>query len=395
VKRSVLTTTCVFAFALIAGCDSHNESTPSTSAQTTAPTVAAPAADAPGALVEVKPYADIDQSIRDLGAEALRVRYRSTSSDGQHTVVTGALFVPAGTPPLGGWPVLSHAHGTTGVTNDCGPSSSSNLFGMVTMVVGYLKAGYAVAFTDYQGLGGGGKHVYLDNKTEGYNVIDAVRALRNAKPGAISDRWVTVGGSQGGGASWAAAEQAPVYAPELHLAGAVNAVPAANISGYAQMAEDEIMTPVQSAAYVAMLITQAWAHPDFDADQYRRGSVKTNWNVLGSCKDLAARTSAALQIKPDELKPSTHEATLKLQGLLQAMAVPQRKADAPMLVIYVGKDEYINPAWTKKAIEDACKLGTKIDADFQEGKSHGTFDGSHILDWLHDRLEGKQLDKSC
>jgi len=395
VIHSILRTTCTLTLAMLAGCGSQNDAVSPPAAQTAAPTAAAPVAETPGSIVEVKPYADIDQSIRDLGAEALRVRYRSTSSDGQHTVVTGALFIPAGTPPADGWPVLSHAHGTTGVTNDCGPSGSPNMYGMVVMVAGYLKAGYAVAFTDYQGLGGGGKHVYLDNKSEGYNVIDAVRALRNVKPGVISDRWVAVGGSQGGGASWSAAEQAPVYAPELHLLGAVNAVPAANISGYAQMAEDKAMTPVQSAAYVAMLITQAWAHSDFDVEQYRRGSVKTNWDVLGRCKDLAARTAAALQMKPDELKPATHEATLKLQANLQALAVPQRKADAPMLVIYVGKDEYINSAWTKKAIEDACKLGTKIDADFQEDKSHGTFDGSHILDWLHDRLEGKPLAKSC
>lgn len=388
--RPVSTAGYALAFTLLAGCSLHDGMARKVPA-------AAPAADAPGTIVEVKPYADLDESIRELGAESLRVRYRSTSSDGQHTVVTGALFVPAGTPPPGGWVVLAHAHGTTGINNDCGPSSSPNLFSMATLVVGYLKAGYAVAFTDYQGLGGGGMHVYLDNKTEGYNVIDSVRALRNAKPGSISERWVAVGGSQGGGASWSAAEQASAYAPELHLVAAVNAVPAADIAGYPQMAEDESMTPLQSAAYTAMLITQSRAHPDLDMDLYRRGSVATNWDALGQCfgPRLEERNRAVLAIKPEELKPATHAATLKLQGLLEAMAVPQRKANAPMLVIYAGKDEYINAAWTKKAIERACKLGTKIDADLQEDKSHGTFDGSHIFDWLRDRLDGKPLAKSC
>ena len=192
-----------------------------------------------------------------------------------------------------------------------------------------------------------------------------------------------------------AAEQAPVYAPELHLVAAVNEVPAADISGYAKIAEDQGMTPIQSAAFTAILISQSRAHPDLDMDLYRRGSVKQNWDVLGSCKDLDGRNRAVMQIKPEELKPSTHEATLKLQSLLQAMAVPKRKADAPMLVIYAGKDEYINPAWTKKATEDACHMGTKIEADFQADKSHGTFDGSRALDWLHDRMQGKPLTKSC
>lgn len=351
----------------------------------------------PGTLVETKPIADIDPSIRDIGGESLRVLYRSTSGDGKPNVVGGALFVPSGTPPPGGWTVLGFAHGTTGILDGCGPSLSPNLFGMAPMIAGYIKAGYAVALTDYLGLSGPGVNVYLDTKTEAYSVIDAVRVMHNARPGIVSNRWVTIGGSQGGGASWAAAEQAPVYAPELDLVAAVNVVPAADISGYAKMAEDESMTPVQAAAYSAILITQTRAHPELDVDQYRRGSVKKNWESLAQCfgPRMEERNRAAAEIKPAELKPATHAATRKLQDLLEAMAVPKRKADAPMLVIYAGKDEYINPAWTKKAIEDACRLGTKIQVDFQADKSHGTFDGSRILDWLRDRQAGKPIDSSC
>ena len=354
-------------------------------------------AEGPGTLVEIKPFADIDSSVKDLGAEALLALYRSTSSSGEHTVVSGALFVPGGTPPPGGWITLAIAHGTTGITPECGPSLSPNLLGQIVLVTKFLKAGYAVAFADYQGLGAPGIHEYLNSKTEAYNVIDSVRALRIARPGVISDRWVTFGGSQGGGASWAAAEEASVYAPELHLIAAVNAVPAANISGYAQMAEDEVMTPFQSAAYTALLISQGRAHPDLDLDLYRRGSVKANAEALIQCKGpgLEDRKRAVMQIKPEELKPATHAATLALKARLDEMGVAKRKSDVPMLVIYAGKDEYIKPEWTKKTIEDACRLGTKIEVDFEAEKSHGTFDHSNILPWLQDRIEGKPLKNSC
>jgi pimeloyl-ACP methyl ester carboxylesterase len=370
---------------LVAGCVSS------------APASPARPSEAPGTIVEIKPLADIDASIRDLGGESLRIMYRSTSSDGAHTLVGGALFVPAGTPPPGGWIVLGFAHGTTGINDGCGPSLSPNLFGMAPMIANYIKAGYAVAFTDYQGLSGPGIHVYLDSKTEAYNVIDAVRAMRNARRDAVSRRWVTFGGSQGGGASWAAAEQAPVYAPELDLIAAVNAVPAAEISGYPAMAEAESMTMMQSAAYTAILITQSRAHPDLDMDLYRRGSVKKNWDALGQCYGprLQERADAVKEIRSEELKPATHAATLKLRDLLEEMAVPRRKADAPMLVIYAGKDEYINAKWTKKAIEDACRLGSKIDVEYQADKSHGTFDHSNILGWLRDRLDGKPIRNDC
>ena len=205
------------------------------------------------------------------------------------------------------------------------------------------------------------------------------------------------GGSQGGGASWAAAEQAPIYAPELDLVAAVNIVPAADISGYALMAEAESMTSIQSAAYTALLIAQSRAHPELDMDLYRRGSVKKNWDALAQCYGprLEERSHAVQEIKPEELKPSTHAATVRLQALLEKMALPQRKAEAPMLVIFVGQDQLINPAWTKKAIEKACGMGTKIQVDFQPDKTHGTFDGSHTLDWLKDRLAGKPIDDSC
>ncbi len=354
-------------------------------------------ADGPGTLVEVKPFADIDASVKDLGAEALRVLYRSSSSDGQHTVVSGALFVPGGTPPAGGWITLAIAHGTTGITPECGPTLSPNMLGQVALVTKFLKAGYAVAFTDYQGLGAPGIHEYLNSRTEAYNVIDSVRALRNAKPGVISDRWVAFGGSQGGGASWASAEQAPVYAPEMHLLGAVNAVPAANIAGYAQMAEDQTMTPFQSAAYTALLIAQGRAHPDLDLDLYRRGSVKTNAEALIQCQGpgLKDRARAVGEIKPEELKPANRAATLALKARLEDLAVAKRKTDVPMLVIYAGKDEYIKPEWTKKAIEDACKLGTKIEVEFEADKTHGTFDYSRVLPWLQDRVDGKPLKNPC
>ncbi|HEY5759506.1 MAG TPA: hypothetical protein VIU34_26980, partial [Steroidobacter sp.] len=56
----------------------------------------------PGSLVEATVVTDIDESVSALGATAVRVKYRSTSGrDGSSTVVSGMIFVPAGTPPPG------------------------------------------------------------------------------------------------------------------------------------------------------------------------------------------------------------------------------------------------------------------------------------------------------
>ena len=46
--------------------------------------------------------------------EAWRAVYTSVSGvDGGIREVSGAFFVPRGTPPENGWPVISLAHGTT------------------------------------------------------------------------------------------------------------------------------------------------------------------------------------------------------------------------------------------------------------------------------------------
>jgi len=50
-------------------------------------------------------------------AENLLVLYHSTTLAGQDTAVSGTISIPAGQPPTGGWPVLSWAHGTTGIAD--------------------------------------------------------------------------------------------------------------------------------------------------------------------------------------------------------------------------------------------------------------------------------------
>lgn len=351
----------------------------------------------PGTIVEIHRINDVDPSIRKLGGASLSVKYRSTLADGRSRIVGGSLFLPPAPPPRGGWTILGLGHGSTGILKGCGPSSSPDLLGMAPNVASWVEAGFAVAVTDYVGLNGPGVHVYLDNQTEGRNIIDAVRAMRRTRPADFSKRWIALGGSQGGGATWSASEQASSYAPELDLVAAVSTVPAADVSGFARVAEDESLTRNQSGIYTWLLISQGRAHPDLDMNLYRRGSVKRNWKALAQCYgSWATEENRALQeITPSELKPATHAATLKLQQLLKQMAVPKRRADAPMLVIYGGQDEFINPAWTRSAIKKACGMGTRIQVDFQPDRTHGTFDGSQAYAWLKDRLAGRPFVDSC
>ena len=52
------------------------------------------------------------------GATAYRILYHSESDAGADIAVSGMVIVPGGRPPAGGFPIVSWAHGTTGVADD-------------------------------------------------------------------------------------------------------------------------------------------------------------------------------------------------------------------------------------------------------------------------------------
>lgn len=386
----------MFVLATFAGCEKASTPSPNTAPVPSAVSVAA--SGTPGSLVEAIGMPDIDPAIRELG-DAVRMRYVSSSAkDGAPVVVSGVAFFPRGEPPPGGWPVLAYAHGTSGILTECGPSLSPNLWGTTSVIAGLLKRGLAVATADYEGLGEPGVHAYLDARPAGWNVIDSVRALRAVRPGKVSDRWLGIGASQGGGAIWAATEQAATYAKELHLLGTVSVVPAANMAGYVDKAvAGTLKNGTETAAYVWMIMSLGRRHSELDMDLYRRGSVAQNWEALSFCQGPRAqeRVAALLRIQPEELKPATSEAAAKLKEIFSAMALPQQRAESPMLVIYAGRDEYIESDWTRAAIAGACRQGSPVESAFQADKGHETVDYAPGLEWLGHRLAGEPVRQAC
>lgn len=328
---------------------------------------------------------------------AARVTYRSSNGDsGQQTVVSGSVFTPTGTPPPGGWPVIAFGHGTTGIDEACAPSLSDTLLGGASLVVGLSHAGYAVALADYQGLGAPGVHPYTDSRTAALNMIDAVRALRRTFPD-VSNRFAAVGGSQGGGAAWAVDEQAADYAPDLDLVGAVAFVPSADVTGIVDKAQAGTMTSDQQLAFFGIVESLARLHGDVNRDDFRRGTAAAHWDSLTACSGplAAERDGAAKQLQPADSTPANPEAAQRVRQLLSGWAVGNRKLAAPLLVVYAGKDTFIDPDWTTGAVARACALGGNVEADLQPDKGHGDVDVVARVQWLADRFAGTPTTGNC
>ena len=351
----------------------------------------------PGTLVSAMTMPSFTRTGDGKLVQAARVVYRSTSGDtGLETVVSGSVFTPLGTPPDGGWPVVALGHGTTGINEPCAPSGSDSLLGFSTAVAGFAKMGYAVALADYQGLGAAGVHPYTDAKTAGLNMIDSVRALRHTFKN-VSNRWAAVGGSQGGGASWAADEQAATYAPELNLVGALAYSPAVDISGMVDKSQARTLTDDQEAAFQAIIESLARLHKDLNRDDYRRGGAAKYWDVLSACAGpkVGDRRAAIDAVQPGDLGPVTPAAANRLRDLLKAWALPQQRLSAPLSVAYGGQDTYIDAQWTTDAIARACARGGTVVWQLQPDKGHGDVDIASQFAWMADRFAGKPVANEC
>jgi hypothetical protein len=167
-----------------------------------------------------------------------RLTYVSRNGFGAKAATSGEVLLPAGPAPAGGWPVISWAHGTSGLADACapsrvGPAEKARDFSYLAT---WMQQGYAIVGTDYAGLGTPGLPAYLNGASESHNIVDMVTAARtfaNTRlPVAshLAAKYVIIGQSQGGGAAIYAARYATsLGGPGLSYRGAVGTGTPANI----------------------------------------------------------------------------------------------------------------------------------------------------------------------
>jgi pimeloyl-ACP methyl ester carboxylesterase len=378
------------------------------------PAIAADVWASRGHVVHREPYLDPPLEDRDsvLG-EAWRAVYTSVSGvDGGLREVSGAFFVPSGTPPQNGWPVISLAHGTTGIGHDCGPSRQPDLMGYGAMINALLGAKYAVAATDYEGLGDSGSHPYLEPRTEAFNTIDAVRAMRDISP-TVSASWVGVGFSQGGQAVWAANELNAYYGKDLQLQGSVALAPAANVTGIADLVSSGSLTAEQRSFFPLLVVGVARYSRDLDEGSFLHGSAELYRAQLSRCEPTAS-PSSPLKSAPsapnpwrevvnrlrdvNDVKPDTPRDVVTLRDALRRAALPQRPLDKPMLVIAGEQDAIVLPGWVRSAVSDSCALGGRIEylPIPDAGHDELTWKPARAVErWIADRFAGTTAPSNC
>lgn len=383
----------------IAGCSGEP---PASAApySTALPTVADADAAARGSIVSSTTSTDFDPDAFPAGTVAATFVYNSISGvTGESTEVTGALFEPSGPAPADGRPVVAYAHGSVGISPGCAPTETSELSGDAEAVSYLLGLGYAVAYTDYQGLGSGVEappHPYLEPKTAAFNVIDSVRAARNLDP-SLSERWVAVGSSQGGHAAWAANEFDSAYGDGLDLLGAAVLAPALDVSPVVALAQSSSLSSGQRSLYPLIVEGAAAVDPSIEPSDHLHGFLGENSADLVSCgpEGIAARTHAADNFALGDTTASSDEAEKQLTARLQEYSLPRAASSAPILAMYGSNDDIVLPIWTENALDRACEYGDTVLEVHIAGQGHSLDPGNLLGNWISDRFTGTPAPTNC
>jgi len=150
------------------------------------------------------------------GVRQLRVAFRTQRSNGSAAASTARVYLPT-TPKAGPLPVVVIGHPSEGLADSCAPSKREDT--MKEIALPFAARGYAVIAPDLPGLGNEGTQAYLDNREQGYAILDGARALRKLlKSGAFSSKIVLAGYSQGGGAVLSAQSLARTYGADGEVA---------------------------------------------------------------------------------------------------------------------------------------------------------------------------------
>ena len=134
------------------------------------------------------------------------VAYQTRDGGGRPAVSTARVYLPS-TPRARPVPLVVAAHGSVGLADACAPSTATD----ANLPLPYAARGFATIAPDFAGLGNAGTQDYLDQRAQGWQLLDGARALRALlAPGLTAPELILTGYSQGGGAALSA--QALIHA---------------------------------------------------------------------------------------------------------------------------------------------------------------------------------------
>ena len=341
-----------------------------------------PLSSTPGEVVKSEPV-----PAAGLHGTMTRVMYVSQTVANKPVAVTGLIAVPNGTPPAGGFPVVSWGHGTNGMADACAPSlAPTENVGLANLL---LDHGWVVTASDYEGEGTPGILPYIAGVSAARNTIDIVRAARNLPSAHASTHYVVWGHSEGGQTAMFALSIGPTYAKELKLEGVVAGAPPSQFGA--------LYTYLKGSPYRYYLLMAAGGlHAEYGAqaplDQILTpAGVKLTAVLDKGCSGYVNDHVGAVDIN-SIVKADPFSLPLWRKVLMandpQNIAQPSA---APLLMIQGGSDEQIPVVSTQLLATHLCGIGQNLERWIYPGQSHAGVIGpssGDMIHWITDRFAG-------
>ncbi|TDD91122.1 alpha/beta hydrolase [Actinomadura darangshiensis] len=368
----------------------------------TAGITAVPAQAAPGQRGKLISSAPLTNAAALPSAAKNRfVTYVSEGARGQRIRVTGTVAVPKGTPPRGGWPVLSWAHGTTGTADACAPSADTAngpAHDYLSITEKYLDKwvarGFAVVQTDYEGLGTPGGHPYMNGASEANAVTDIVRAARRADH-RIGRDWFVAGHSQGGQATlYTAASRSR----DIRLRGAVAIAPGSQMSQAAEYVKAQHPGAETALPFLFVLLNGAKAaDPSFVPEDLLtpRAGAAAKAGRTNACLLQLKQLSANLPL--DKVFRADADLT-RFENYYDSQEALGLNLKVPTLVAQGTADREVSPAATQNLVKDLCSRYGSIAYRAFDGADHrasidASFEAS--LKFVQDLRAGRTPPTTC
>lgn len=353
----------------------------------------------PGVLLRTEQLGD-SQSNPGAGAN-IRLLYSSTDGLEEEDLlpVSGVLFLPAGARPAGGWPLMAWTHGTVGIADTCAPSWDGRQMQDREHLEFWLRQGFAVVASDYQGLGTHGTHPYLATRPEAFSNLDIIRAVQ-AADFPVSKEVVLFGQSQGAGAAVASAAYAREYAPELEIVGVVaTGVPFFSLEALVALQESrprDVPDPLLAYNLLALSLVQR-TDATFRLEEY----VSDRAMPIA----LATRATCHKEVRAKVVQEGlTYNQTFKRspsEHLVKAftrMGYPTLGLGVPLFVGTGGMDRDTPLRMQAALVRRACDAGTQVTAAYYPELDHrGVVPASTAdsISFVRAAFSGERIEGNC
>jgi pimeloyl-ACP methyl ester carboxylesterase len=343
-----------------------------------------------------------------------RIAYQTRDGSGGAAVSTARVSLPS-TPRARPVPLGVAAHGTVGLADACVPSNSVD----TSLALPYAARGFAVIAPDLAGLGNAGMQDYLDNRAQGWQLLDGVRALRHLlAPGITAPEVVLTGYSQGGGASLSAHSLAAGDGPGIgHLVATVVYAPQwpirLNSFKYIDMLRDPTqLTIFTGLSFSSVAVMRQFAFlEDHIAIGHGKDSVPAQFRVaLANAIDTQCLISLGGFIQTQMLHTGDLIDDTLRRGLLSCIDAGACTGDAaayyqflldnqlvadphggPVLVVQGLLDQIMPPAGEAGCIKDKLvSAGVDVDQCVFPFATHATISDNHAhgVAWAESVLGG-------